>query len=61
MNKIKQFRLKKDLSMRQVSDGSGIPYRTLQDWERGSRKPRDVYQLQKLAEFYKCHIEDLLD
>lgn len=39
MNKIKQFRLKKDLSMRQVSDGSGIPYRTLQDWERGAESP----------------------
>lgn len=61
MNKIKQLRLDKNLTIREVSNGSKIPYRTLQNWEDGSRKPRDVYQLQKLAEFYKCHIEDLIE
>lgn len=61
MNKIKQFRLDKNLTLKEASVGSGVPYRTLQDWERGERKPRDVYQLQKLAEFYKCRIEDLIE
>jgi transcriptional regulator with XRE-family HTH domain len=60
MNDIKKIRIERGYSTKDVSVGSGIPYRTLQDWEAGKRKPRDVYQIQKLADYYGCQIEDLI-
>ena len=39
---------------------SGVPLRTLEEWEAGRRLPRDVYQLAKVARALKCLIEDLI-
>lgn len=46
-----------DMNWKQFSDYFGIPYRTVQDWERGNRKMPDY--LLRLME-YRIHMERML-
>ena len=39
MNKLKETRLKAELTQKEMSDMLEIPVRTIQDWEREERKP----------------------
>lgn len=61
MNHIKELRTKKNMNRKQLSDLSGVPSRTIDDWENGRRTPRDVYQLKKVADALQVTIEDLID
>jgi transcriptional regulator with XRE-family HTH domain len=61
MNHIKELRTKKNMNRKQLSDLSGVPSRTIDDWENGRRTPRDVYQLKKVADALGVKIEDLID
>ena len=61
MNYIRQLREQKEINRAQLSRLSGVPLRTLEEWEAGRRKPRDVYQLAKVAKVFECAIEDLID
>ena len=61
MNNIKQLRQNLDMSRAELSKQSGVPDRTVDDWENGRRKPRDVYQLKKIADALGCYIEDLIN
>lgn len=47
---IKEIREKHGLSKTQLSDVSGIPYRTIQNWEAGVRKCPEY--VEKLLAFY---------
>ena len=38
---IKDARIKNGMTIKKVSDITGIPYRTLQNWEAGIRTPPD--------------------
>ena len=38
MNTIKQLRTKYNLTQHQLADLTGIPFRTIQNWEGGQRK-----------------------
>ena len=49
---IKETRIKHGLTIKQVSDLTGIPYRTLQNWEAGVRKCPD-YVTTLTVEFLK--------
>ncbi|RGH26125.1 helix-turn-helix domain-containing protein [Anaerostipes sp. AF04-45] len=60
-NNIKKYIDKKGMNMKQTSELSGVPYRTLQNWVDGTRIPRDVYQIEKLARALDCTIYDLID
>ena len=40
-SEIKEARLAAELSIKQVSDLTGVPYRSLQNWEAGVRKCPD--------------------
>lgn len=60
INRIKGFRLGAGLSRAEASRQSGIPLRTLENWESGRVRPCDVRLLQKLAKLYNCYIEDLI-
>lgn len=60
MNYIRQLREQKEINRAQLSRLSGVPLRTLEEWEAGRRKPRDVYQLAKVAKALDCLIEDLI-
>ena len=61
MNNIKQLRQNLNMSRAELSKQSGVPARTVDDWENGRRKPRDVYQLKKIADVLGCYIEDLIN
>ena len=61
MNNIKQLRQNLSMSRVELSKQSGVPARTVDDWENGRRKPRDVYQLKKIADVLGCYIEDLIE
>ena len=61
MSNIKTLRENAGISMAELSRKSGVPYRTINDSEYEKRKPRDVYQLKKIADALGCQIEDLID
>lgn len=61
MNHIKELRTKKNMNRKQLSDLSGVPSRTIDDWENNRRVPRDVYQLKKVADALGVKIEDLIN
>lgn len=60
MNHIKKLRQEKNLNRKQLSELSGVPSRTIDDWENGRRIPRDVYQLKKIADALGVKIEELI-
>lgn len=59
--KITDVRIAAGLSRAELSRASGVSLRTLEDWESGRNKPRDVYVLARLAKFLHCKIEDLIE
>ena len=52
--KIKDERLKLGLTQQQMADLTGIPFRTIQNWEGGQRKCPEY--VEKLLLFYLQHI-----
>lgn len=61
MTKIKELRLAAGLTQRELAEKSGIPYRTIQSWEEGARRPSDLRKLHKVAVALGARIEDLID
>lgn len=61
MNKIKELRLAAGLTQLALSEKSGIPYRTIQSWEEGTRRPSDLRKLHKVAIALGVRIEELID
>ena len=59
-NYIKKIRKERNISRIELSKHSRVPLRTIEDWENGRRKPRDVYQLKKVADALGCSIEELI-
>ncbi len=55
MNTIKSKRIELGLTQTQLSELTGIPFRTIQNWEGGQRKCPDY--VEKLLLFYLEHIE----
>ena len=50
VNKIKEKRLELKLTQSQLAELSGIPFRTIQNWENGQRKCPEY--VEKLLLFY---------
>ena len=61
MNKIKKAREGVGFSRAELSKLSGVPVRTIDDWENNRRKPRDVYQIKKVADALNVRIEDIIE
>jgi len=59
--KLQQMREAQGYNRAAFSRASGIPLRTLENWDSRARLPRDVYQLLKAARVLGCHIEDIID
>lgn len=59
-NRIKELREAAGMSRQELAERSGVPWRTIDDWVAGRRKPKDVYQLKKVADALGCKIEDLI-
>lgn len=61
MNNIKTLRQSRNMTRKALSDKSGVPARTIDDWENGRRIPRDVYQIKKIADALEVKIEELIN
>lgn len=48
------------LTRTRLSQLSGVPLRTLEEWEAGRRVPRDVYQIHAVAAALGISIEEYL-
>ena len=59
--KIKQIRTEKGLSRAALSRISGISIRTLEDWEAGTRNPRNFDLIDAVANALKCSPSDFYD
>ncbi len=60
-NKIRELREAAGMTRPELSERSGVPKRTIDDWENERRVPRDVYQLKKVANVLGVHIDDLIN
>lgn len=60
MSKITERRTAAGISRSELARQSGVPLRTLEDWEHGKTVPTNVYQLAKVARVLNCLIEDLI-
>lgn len=60
MNNIKELRKKAGLTRTELAELSGVPYRTLENWESGVRRPQNIYQLKKVADALHCTVEELI-
>lgn len=59
--KLQRMREAQGYSRAAFARATGIPMRTLENWDSRIRIPRDVYQLLKAARVLGCHIEDIID
>ena len=55
---IKELRTASGMTIKAFSEYFGIPYRTVQDWEHGKRKPADY--IVRLIE-YKLRVEGKIE
>lgn len=61
MHPIAKRLVKQGMTKKTLAEKSGVPLATIDQWTRRVRKPRDVYQLQKIAKALDCYIEDLIE
>lgn len=59
--KIERKRKEHGLSRAELAEASGVPIRTISDWEARRRSPRSIEQLGKLAEVLNCEVTDLVE
>ena len=50
----------KNITLRQLSEAVGIPYRTLQNYELGSMEGAALKNAIKLSDFFGCDVRDFL-
>ncbi len=50
-----------NMTKKALSEKSGVPLGTIDQWVRRIRVPRDVYQLYKVAQALDCRIEDIIE
>lgn len=59
MEKLKEMRVKKGLTQRQLGDLIGVSYRTIYQYEAGRREP-SLKVLRALANALNCKIDDIV-
>lgn len=59
MNKIKEYRLRKELTQQQLADRVGVDQSAVARWEKGTADPT-VINLVSLAEILDCSTDALL-
>lgn len=58
--RLMKFRKDAGLSRAKLFEVSGVPMRTIADWELGNRVPRDVYQIWAVAHALGLTVETYL-
>ena len=59
--RLQQMREAQGYSRAAFARATGIPLRTLEDWDAQRYAPTNVYQLLKAARVLGCHIEDIIE
>lgn len=59
--RLQQMREEQGYSRAAFARATGIPLRTLEDWDAQRYAPTNVYQLLKAARVLRCHIEDIIE
>ena len=60
MNNLKNLRKRKGLSISKLHELTGIPIRTLEDWENERHQTLPYHRIKLLAEVLECGIEELM-
>lgn len=58
--KIKDLRIKNDITQEQLSKELSVAKSTIGMWENGRREP-DIDMIKKIAKYFKCPVSSLLD
>lgn len=53
--------VERGMTKKELSERSGVPLVTIDQWTRRVRKNPNVYQLYKVANVLGCNIEDLIE
>lgn len=59
--RLQRMREEQGYSRAAFARATGIPLRTLEDWDAQRYAPTNVYQLLKAARVLGCHIEDIIE
>lgn len=57
---IMSLRIKNGLTRKDLAKQSGIPLRTIQAWEKGTRKPTHYEGIEKLCSILKCTPDEII-
>lgn len=60
MNNIKNMREKANISRLELHRITGIPLRTLEDWEADKAQPKHYHRLKSVAKVLGCSIDELM-
>ena len=60
LKRLKELRLTKGISQKEIAEHLGIPVAASSLYERGTREPK-IAILRKIAEYYDVSIDDLLE
>ncbi len=58
-NKIREYRMRRDLSQEEVAKVLGVNRTAVAKWETGANKPR-LEKIVELAKLLRCTVDDLL-
>lgn len=60
MKNLKELRVQRNITGRQLAEVLNITYTQIYNWENGKNEP-DIATLKKLARYFECSIDFLLD
>lgn len=63
MSRLKEIRIEKGLTQKQLADGSGVPLRTIQDYEQKQMtiEKAKIYILASISKTLDCKFYDILE
>ena len=59
--KLKQLRLDRGLTQRQLAKGIGVTVRTIQNYEQGAAMPKDRAVIHRLAAYLEVPVDELVE
>lgn len=60
MNNLKNLRKKRGYSIKQLHEMTGIPVRSLEDWDAEKRQIQAYHRIKALSEVLNCDMDDLM-
>ena len=60
MNNLRNLRRKKGYSIQKLHELTGIPFRTLEDWDMENRQITAYHRIKRLSEVLECDMDELM-